>query len=148
MNNKNPATGVNQNLHAYPNVRRENIRYRDTDRQGHVNNAVFSTFYECSRVAVLFDPERDLVSPQRQFVIARSEIDFLAEVTWPGHVDIGICITRVGTSSIVAEQAIFQNGVCASTARSIMVLMDTTTRKSTPLPEHILQSIADLKVVS
>ena len=29
-----------------------------------------------------------------------------------------------------------------------MVLMDTTTRKSTPLPEHILQSIADLKVVS
>ena len=33
---------------------REKLRYSDTDRQGHVNNAVFSTFLETGRVELLF----------------------------------------------------------------------------------------------
>ena len=36
-------------LADFPHCRDERVRYRDTDRQGHVDNAVFSTFYECSK---------------------------------------------------------------------------------------------------
>ena len=38
----------------------DNIRYRDTDRQGHVNNAVLSTFPETGRVELLYDPNGGL----------------------------------------------------------------------------------------
>ena len=135
-------------LDGFPHVRRENIRYRDTDRQGHVNNAVFSTFYECSRTAILFDPERKLVSPERQFVIVKSEMEFLSELTWPGYVDIGTRITHIGRSAVVTEQVIYQNGHCAGKATNVMVLMDTHIRKSTPLPAHVRDALADFHVAS
>ena len=35
----------------------DKIRYADTDRQGHVNNAVFSTFLETGRVKILYNPD-------------------------------------------------------------------------------------------
>ena len=33
---------------AFPSRTHDKLRYNDTDRQGHVNNAVFSTFLESS----------------------------------------------------------------------------------------------------
>jgi acyl-CoA thioester hydrolase len=38
----------------------DNIRYRDTDRRGPVNNAVFSTSPETGRVELLYDPNEPL----------------------------------------------------------------------------------------
>ena len=40
-------------LHAY-----DKLRYADTDRQGHVNNSVFSTALETGRVELLTLPTR------------------------------------------------------------------------------------------
>lgn len=37
-------------LAAYPLHSRDKLRYGDTDRQGHINNAVFATFFETGRV--------------------------------------------------------------------------------------------------
>ena len=77
-------------LEDFPNRTVDLIRYGDTDRQGHVNNAVFATFFETGRVSFLFDPS---IFPEgTMLVIARLVIDFRAEVTWPGQVEIG---TRV-----------------------------------------------------
>jgi hypothetical protein len=63
-------------LDAYPSRTSTDIRYADLDRQGHVNNAVFSTFSEIGRVAFLYDPERPLAPDGASFVIARLAIDF------------------------------------------------------------------------
>lgn len=38
----------------------DKIRYSDTDRQGHVNNAVFSTFLETGRAERLYRDELPL----------------------------------------------------------------------------------------
>ena len=37
----------------FPFRTRDKLRYGDTDRQGHVNNAVFATFLETGRVDML-----------------------------------------------------------------------------------------------
>ena len=42
-------------LEAFPTQVTENIRYGDTDRQGHVNNAVYATYFESGRVDLLHD---------------------------------------------------------------------------------------------
>ncbi len=55
----------------------ERARYSDTDRQGHVNNAVFATFCESGRVAFLYG-NGGLAPPGYGFVIARLELDFRA----------------------------------------------------------------------
>ena len=38
----------------------DKLRYGDTDRQGHVNNAVFATFMETGRVELIYNPEDPL----------------------------------------------------------------------------------------
>ena len=39
-------------LHSF-----DKLRYADTDRQGHVNNATFATFLETGRVEFLYNDE-------------------------------------------------------------------------------------------
>ncbi len=130
----------------FPHIHQENVRYGDTDRQGHVNNAVFSTYFECSRTLVLYDQSRGLIAPDRELVVVKIEMEFLAELTWPGAVEIGSRIKKIGRSSIVFEQAIFQNGKCASVSTNVMVMIDAATRKSAALPETAVEAFADLVV--
>lgn len=133
MSQSKLAAGAEQRL--YGSWTRETIRYGDTDRQGHVNNAVFATLCESGRVHLLLGPGAPALPPQRAFVIARLTLDFLGELTWPGEAEIGTAVLRVGRSSFTLGQAIFKDGLCAATGQSVMVLTDETTRRSTPLPE-------------
>ena len=112
------------------------VRYADTDRQGHVNNAVFATFSESGRVAILYDPAKPLAPAGASFVIARLLVDFLAEIRWPGEVAIGTTVLRIGRSSVTLGQGLFAGGRCVATAETVIVLMDDTTRKSRPFPDQ------------
>jgi acyl-CoA thioester hydrolase len=72
----------------FPLRAQDKLRYGDTDRQGHINNAVFSTFLETGRVELIYDHAHQLVEPGTAFVIARLEMDFRSELLWPGEVEI------------------------------------------------------------
>jgi acyl-CoA thioester hydrolase len=113
------------------------IRFSDLDRQNHVNNAVFATFFESGRVILLYDEAYGLVAPGASFVLARLSIDFLSEMRWPGEVEIGTAIAAVGNSSLRFSQALFAGGVCIATAENTMVMVDNKTRTPRPFtPEH------------
>lgn len=111
----------------------DKLRYADMDTQGHINNAVFSTFLETGRVEFLYDPDKPLTADNASFVIANLNLNFLAEVRWPGQVDIGTAVLKVGTSSVSLYQGLFQGDVCVATAETVIVQMDNTSRKSSPL---------------
>ncbi|MFG1375625.1 acyl-CoA thioesterase [Xanthobacter autotrophicus] len=122
-------------LDDFPVKARDTIRYGDTDKLGHVNNAVFSTFLETGRTRLLLD-SREKVAPEGAgFVIARLVLDYRAEMHWPGEVEIGTGVLSVGRSSVAVKQALFQNGVCTATAETVVVLFDTTHRRPLPLPD-------------
>ncbi len=116
----------------FPSLATDTIRYGDTDRQGHVNNAVFTTFLETGRVHLLFDPANRLPRPNTSFVLARLEVDYVAEIHWPGTVQIGSRVLEIGRSSARFAQAIFQDGACTARAETVVVLVDNLTHKSTP----------------
>jgi acyl-CoA thioester hydrolase len=115
----------------------DKLRYGDTDRQGHVNNAVFATFCETGRVTFLYDPEDPFAPPGTEFVVVRLTVDFRAELHYPGRVDIGTRLLSVGRSSFRVGQGIFKDETCHATAESVMVLLDTTTRRAAPIPEQL-----------
>ncbi len=117
-------------LADFPFVAREKLRYADTDRQGHVNNAVFATFLETGRVEMLLAGDVDLIGKDGAFVLARLLLDYRKEVNWPGEVEIGTRVASLGRSSLRLEQAVFQNGECVATAENVVVLTDVTTRRS------------------
>ncbi|MFA6265752.1 MAG: thioesterase family protein [Pseudolabrys sp.] len=132
----------------YPSWTFDTIRYGDTDKQGHVNNAVFSTFLETGRTHFLLSTDRPMHEPGTIFVIARLELDFKAEMLWPGQAHIGTRVKSIGRSSFVMEQAIFQDGQCTATALTVMVMMNEATRKSQPLSEITIARLKQAQVSS
>jgi len=111
-------------LNNFPFQTHDKIRYGDTDRQGHVNNAVFASFLETGRVEFLYDTENPILDEGASFVIASLHLNFLRELHWPGQVNIGSGITKIGNSSIKMYQQLFQNGQCVATAETVIVQVD------------------------
>jgi len=116
----------------------DTLRYGDTDRQGHVNNAVFATFCESGRVSFLYDEKLNLRG-DAEFAIVRLELDFRAELYYPGTVDIGTRVLAIGRSSFRIGQGVFMAERCAATAECVMVLLDPKTHKAMPLTLHLRQ---------
>jgi len=123
------------------------IRYADIDRQGHVNNAVYSTYFETGRVAIIWDKQDGLQVAGTTHVLARVEIDFLKELHWPGTVEVGTAVGEIGRSSYAFVQAVYFDGVCAATARSTMVLIDGATRRARPLPPELVERLERRRIV-
>jgi acyl-CoA thioester hydrolase len=135
-------------LAAYPLHSRDKLRYGDTDRQGHINNAVFATFFETGRVEVIYNAGAPLTDPGCSFVLARLLINYRAELNWPGEVTIGSRIIGVGRSSIQLEQAIFCSETCVASGETTIVHFDQTTRKSRPLSEVGLKRAHDIMALA
>lgn len=135
-------------IEDYPARSHDKLRYGDTDRQGHVNNAVFATLLETGRVEVLHDPERPLADPGCDWVIARLELDYLGELTWPGSVDIGTGALKVGRTSVTLAQSVFEDGRLVARAQTVIVQMDTTTRGSHPLSEAARARFEELTITN
>lgn len=121
-------------LQEFPLQSFDKLRYADTDRQGHVNNAVFSTFLETGRVEFLFGA-KTIFSADCSFVVAAIDLQLVAEITWPGQVDIGTGIARIGNSSLRIFQKLFQDGQTVAIAETVIVHVSNAGTGSVPLSE-------------
>lgn len=123
-------------LDLFPFRTYDKVRYADTDRQGHVNNAVFATFLETGRVEFLYDPQNPLAAGNASFVIANLSIALLAEINWPGRVDIGTGVTKIGNSSLGLYQGLFQDGRCVATAETVIVQVNNDSKRGQRLTDE------------
>lgn len=127
---------MTETIDDYPIRTHDKLRFADTDRQGHINNAVYSTFYETGRTETFEQIRNATRNDGCEFVIAQVTIQYRQEVHWPGTVEVGTRIKRVGNSSLVLEQALFNNGNLCSTGESVCVQINTASRKSQPFNEE------------
>jgi acyl-CoA thioester hydrolase len=125
-------------LEDYPYWLMDNVRYGDLDPNHHVNNATYSTYFETGRVSLIRNPEFGLMPKGLSWVLAHLAIDFKAEVHWPGTVEFGLAVSRIGRTSVTYDQVVFYNDQCAASALSVTVLVDEQTRKPVPLTEDII----------
>lgn len=122
---------------AYPLWVRDIVRWGDMDSLGHVNNAMFARFFESGRIAMFAEWGWTASQNDHDFVIVRLAIDFRTQIHYPGAVDTGTKVMRIGRSSITLAQALFQDGECAATAEAIVVFIDLGANRSVPLPDDI-----------
>mgnify|MGYP003288072527 CR=1 FL=1 len=113
------------------------IRWRDVDGYGHVNNAVFLTYLEEARDEWL---ERALGADGDawDYVIARVEVDFRRELTLADDRIVSRCsLHSLGTSSVrTREELVTVAGDVAAEAEAVLVARDRETRRSRPLSER------------
>ena len=112
------------------------IRWRDQDAYGHVNNAVYLTYLEEVRDEWL---ERALGDSGDAwgYVTARVAIDFRRELTQDDEAIVArLWLTRIGTSSVTTrEEIVTVGGELAAEAEAVLVARDTETGRSRPLSE-------------
>jgi acyl-CoA thioester hydrolase len=114
----------------FPYVHRDRVRFRDCDAMGHVNNAVFSTYLEESRIGVL----GDLIA----FILARVEIDFRSELRMGEEVEVRTRCSRIGTKSFDLEHVISASGGrVVAEAKSVLVSYDYEGSVSMPVPGEL-----------
>lgn len=140
---RNPMHQPSMEPHAddFPHRILETLRFADTDRNGHITSSVFAICCQSGRLGLLSNPTRQLTPPSSQFVLARLVLDYRREMHWPGAVEIGTRVERIGRSSITLAQALFQNDCCVATAQSVAVLMDATSRRACPIPLASVQRL-------
>jgi acyl-CoA thioester hydrolase len=114
----------------------QKLRFCDTDRLGHVNNAVYSVMCEAGRSELM--AEAGLLDPGagHAVVIARLELDFLREMNWPGDIRIETAIHRIGQKSVQVRQHVHQGDTLVAKATSILAVIDTTRRRAVPITDE------------
>jgi len=116
-------------------IKRIEIRWRDLDGFGHVNNSTYLTYLEEARDQHLTDVLGEAV---HRTVIRRLEIDFVSGLTQEDdYVDVDVRLTGVGTSSVTLDERIVSvlDGRVAATARTVMVHTDDSRTASAPWPD-------------
>jgi acyl-CoA thioester hydrolase len=113
----------------------QQLRFADVDAQLHVNNVAFCTFLESGRVHVFVQLLAGAAPEGAMWVLKQMEIDYREELNWPGDIDVGTVVLRLGKSSVTIGQGIFSGTRCAATSTSVCVLIDKSTRRSMPMPE-------------
>ena len=114
------------------------IRFSDQDSLGHINNVALAQYFEVGRTAYVYDVIRAAGAEGRvEFILARVVIDFLRELHYPGAVEVGSRLTRVGRKSLTTGYGIFRGEECIATSEAVNVFYDMNTRKTMEPPADV-----------
>lgn len=119
-------------------------RFNDTDALGHINNAAIATWFEEARRPIFEFFTPDLDPKKWSLIIARLEIDYLAQGYYQKQCTVKTSVEKIGNSSFVLLQEAFQDGVLVSRGKAFMVSFDYATQKSKPLTEEIRKKLQAL----
>ena len=112
-------------------------RFVDNEELGHVNNAVYYTYFEA--IVVKFDMEELGLDWQETPVIpyvVESLCRFRRALSFPETVEAGLRITHLGNSSVKYSVGMFSEGVEEPAAEGylVQVYVDRETERPTAIP--------------
>lgn len=119
------------------------VRYRDLDTLGHVNNAVYLTYFEYARLKIFHDWFTGENEPD--FVIVRAEVDYIKPI-FIGAVEVDTKVSHIGNTSFTLEYEILNERaeVCAR-GRTVQVMVDPKTGNKIQIEGERLQYLEKLR---
>ena len=122
------------------------VRFRDCDAMGHVNNAVYLTYLEQARFAYWKAADIGRLAGEVSYIIARVEIDFRAPATTGQSLAVAVAVTGFGRTSFkMAYEIRDAEGRVVATAKSVQVAYDYAAGKTIPLVEAIRERIEEFE---
>jgi acyl-CoA thioester hydrolase len=133
-------------------VHRLEVRFRDCDAMGHVNNAVYLTYLEQARFAhwrttglVLTNGERSvrpsgLPAPEDipGIILAHVDIDYRRPALYGDSLDIRLGLAAFGRTSFTYEYEIADAaGALVAEARTVLVRFDYSAGRPVPLTDDL-----------
>ena len=129
---------------VYADWTRDVIRYADLDPNRHVNNGAINQYFEDGRVHFrtirLEGLGRSILTG---FAIRRFTAEYHAALRFPGEVDVGTVVIRIGGTSYTLGQGVFSADKCIATAEVVTVFFDPATGRPRPLTEELRAILQD-----
>ena len=112
------------------------VRFRDLDAMGHVNNAVFFTYFEQGRFAFFNDASPGGKFPGFHFILAHISCDYLRPVTIDDRLAIEMRVAKIGGKSFTFTYRIVDRtdaGIVFATGESLQVCLDYQYNATVPV---------------
>jgi acyl-CoA thioester hydrolase len=117
-----------QDRSIYPHWCSDTVRFSDQDAAGHINNVAICAYMETARLTFMRD--LGMMAPREaglRGISAGMTVSFLAESHWPGKIELGTGVLKVGTSSITVASAAFKDDLCIAAAEMTVVRLNGKT---------------------
>jgi len=115
-------------------------RWSDNDMFGHLNNSVYFELFDTVLNAWMMRETGidESVAPVLGLV-AEASCRYYTEVAFPGVVDVGVRVTRIGNSSVVFGFGLFvpESEQIATHGEWAQVYIDRETRRPVPIPDVV-----------
>ncbi len=128
------------------------IRFKDIDKLGHVNNANHLTYFEMGRVAYFDDVFRNKINwEQISMILAKSEISYKRPITLNDKLICYTKISKLGTKSFDTDYLLVARNnnelqLCAH-GKSIMVCYNYITKQTIEIPQEWKSSIKEFEQI-
>ena len=119
--------------HFYPIT----SRWMDNDAYGHVNNVVYYLWFDTVVNQFLISHGTlDIHNGEAIGLVIESHCNYFAPVTFPEPVTAGLCVSKLGNSSVRYEVGIFREDEdqVAAQGHFVHVYVDRLTRKPISMP--------------
>ena len=114
------------------------VRFRDIDAFGHVNNAVFFSYVEQARIRYLLDVlDSETTFDRMPLILARVELDYRSPIFYGEAVAVGTRIDRVGRTSFGMSHRMTagDDERLVGEVRSVLVTYDYAAASPMPVPD-------------
>ena len=133
----------------YPLIRSMPTRWEDVDIYGHVNNVVYLSYFDTAINGWYLDAGMlEMGKSDRVFLVVETGAQYFSEIKFPDMVHAGIRATRLGSSSVTYDIALFTNDddIACARGRYIHVLVDEATRKPLAIDGHSRKCLEEIEV--
>ena len=119
-------------------------RYNDYDTKGHVNNAVFLTYFEMARERAWVEHLHG--SADFPFILAEATVQYRSEAMIGDPLEIEITTAEVRTKAWVWAYTIRQaaDGRVVAEGRTVQVAFDYERKSTMPIPAEIAARLPSL----
>jgi acyl-CoA thioester hydrolase len=124
------------------------IRFKDLDKVGHVNNANHLTYFELARMQYSDDVLGKIDWTENGFIVASARIDYRKPILLGDNVFVLTRTSKMGTKSFEMEYQIVKleeegTQTTLATGASVMVCINYRTQKTIPIPEPWKKRVTD-----
>src|SRR5471030_237412 len=111
------------------------VRFRDCDLFGHVNNSVYFTYMEEARWGYWRELSGD-ADGRLPLILAHAECDFIRPVRPGERLSIWMGTTRIGRTSLSLHcEVLDERGDAVAKGNAVMVTYDYAAAKPVPVPD-------------
>lgn len=118
------------------------IRFADIDAMGHVNNAVYFTYFEQARIHFFATAmNRSWDWKKLGILVAHNEIDYYKPVLLQDHITIKVSCMNIGSKSFTLGYHIMRGNELCSKGASVLVCYNHEQKQTQQIPAEWVEML-------